>query len=91
MNKNEDPLDSLATEILTELIRRKCGFNPTAVMNKALEKRGITDESFIRTAQVIFGRRANQGKVRFLEAKAEADRAIDEILEMRRKRLQEEA
>ena len=88
MNRDED---FPGTEILTELIRRRCGFNPTAVMDKALGKRGITDKSFIRTAQVIFGRRAIQGKVRFLEAKAEADRTIDEILEMRRNRLQEEA
>lgn len=83
MNRDED---FPGTEILTELIRRRCGFNPTAVMDKALEKRGITDESFIRSAQVIFGRRAIQGKVRFLEAKAEADRTIDGILEMRRRR-----
>ena len=83
MNRDED---FPGTEILTELIRRRCGFNPTAVMDKALEKRGITDESFIRSAQVIFGRRAIQGKVRFQEAKAEADRTIDGILEMRRRR-----
>ena len=83
MNRDED---FPGTEILTELIRRRCGFNPTAVMDKALEKREITDESFIRSAQVIFGRRAIQGKVRFQEAKAEADRAIDGILEMRRRR-----
>lgn len=83
--------DFPGTELLTELYRRKCGFNPTAVMDRALEKRGITDESFIRSAQVIFGRRAIRGKVRFLEAKTEADRTIDEILEMRRRRLQEEA
>lgn len=83
--------DFPGTELLTELTRRKCGFDPTAVMDKAIEERGITDESLIRSLQVIFGRRAIQGKIRFWKAKVAANETIDEVIEMRRRRLQEEA
>lgn len=88
MKRNED---FPGTEILTELIRRKCGFDPTAVMGKVIKERGITDESLIRSVQVIFGRRAIQDKIRYLEAKAAANKTLDDVIEMRRKRLQEEA
>ena len=58
-------------------------------MDKVIKERGITDESLIRSVQVIFGRRAIRNRIRFWKAEAAANETLDEVFEMRRRRLEE--